>query len=662
MRWSWWVCLVAGAALAHENDGGTVYQSIVHGTAARPAQQVTVRSDVIRAAPRAGATDLLRLVPGLVASQHSGEGKAQQLFLRGFDAVHGQDVELSVAGLPVNEPSHIHALGYADLNWLIPEVVREVRVTEGSSRAWQGDFAVAGTVRYELGLSEEGVSLAAGYGSYNRWRLFAGARPPGYPDTFLAAEYIQGAGFGAQRAFGRFSLLGQGALSVGAVKLRAVVGSAAGRFDSPGVVRLDAFERGEAAFFDAFGAGQGGTSSRHQLLLGAELNHSLGRTQVELFGQALDLRLRNNFTGFVADGREGDGLEQVQSDVVVGIRANHRVLTSWGSFEVGVTARRDGIAQTQRRYRDVDGAPLEAQVASTIGQTHGALWLEAWWQPGEWLFMLGGRLDVLQVEVFDQLAFRGTGTTRSALGAHPALKATVERQLGHHLRAFLAYGDGFRTPQARQLSNGEQAPFVTVRSADLGLVGSWQWLQLRLVAFGSFVGNDFFFEHTVGTTVFTGSTLRGGGLGQVVVRPVEGLVMSAGLTAATARVLSTNSLLPYFAPVVGRLDVGWEQPFRVGSQSFSTRLGVGLTALGPRPLPFGDFSNAVVLVDARAAVRFRAVELTLDVQNLFDARWRDGEFVYASAWARQGQASQLPSRHFSAGMPRTLFTTLELHL
>ena len=105
---------------------------------AHGASESVVGRDVIDAAPRSGATDLLRLVPGLVASQHSGEGKAQQLFLRGFDAVHGQDVELNVAGLPVNEVSHLHALGYADLNWLIPGVVREVKVTEGSARAWHG--------------------------------------------------------------------------------------------------------------------------------------------------------------------------------------------------------------------------------------------------------------------------------------------------------------------------------------------------------------------------------------------------------------------------------------------------------------------------------------------------------------------------------------------
>ena len=118
--------------------------TVVRGT--RPAQsasEVTIGRDILDTAPRKNAVDVLRVVPGLVASQHSGEGKAQQLFLRGFDALHGQDVELNVGGLPVNEVSHIHALGYADTNFVIPELVQSLEVTEGSYRAFQGDFAVA---------------------------------------------------------------------------------------------------------------------------------------------------------------------------------------------------------------------------------------------------------------------------------------------------------------------------------------------------------------------------------------------------------------------------------------------------------------------------------------------------------------------------------------
>ncbi len=673
------LCLVfAGPVWAHEGeeedelvpDAGvpTTPQTVVRSN--RPvhaASETVVARDVVNAAPRAGATDLLRLVPGLVASQHSGEGKAQQLFLRGFDAVHGQDVELNVAGLPVNEVSHIHALGYADLNWLIPETVREVKVTEGSGRAWQGDFAVAGTVRYELGLDEPGLTLAGGYGSFNRLRLFGGFRPEKQAETFAAVEYVQGDGFGPSRAFSRVSLLAQGVLKLDHVNFRAVVGSYATRFDSPGVVR----EASGAGFFDAFGKTQGGSVSRHQLLLSAELPHENGRTTFELFGALIDMRLRNNFTGYLGNPA-GDGLQQTQGTGMLGTRVLHQRHLHVGSevflLDLGVSARHDGITQTQRGYDEVSGelrepAPhsheaIDAQISQTVVSAFG----EASWAPGKWRFMLGGRVDVLHVELHDSLAFEGAGTSRAATGPHFGLKAGVERELSQALRLFLSYGDGFRSPQARQLGNGERAPFVDVHGGEVGLRYESGFLTASLAGFGSYVANDFFFDHTVGTTSFLGPTMRGGAQAGVTARPLEGLLISANVTGATAQLLERKALLPYFAPLVGRVDASWTRPFTVNGVVLIPRAGLGATLIGPRPLPLDEFSRTVFLLDVRAGLRVGPFELTLDVQNLLDSRWRDGEFVFASKWDQSPTSSLLPSRQFTAGAPRTFFVSLEVHL
>jgi iron complex outermembrane recepter protein len=629
----------------------------------RSASEVTLGQDVVQAAPRTGAVDLLRLVPGLVASQHSGEGKAHQLFLRGFDAVHGQDIELSVAGLPVNQVSHIHALGYADLNWLIPDAVREVRVTEGSYRAWQGDFAVAGTVRYELGLEEKGVTVGATYGSFNRARLFAGFRPTDAPETFAAVELVRGDGFGPQRAFGRASMLGQLVLPLEGLKVRAVVGSSVGRFDSPGVVREDLFVPGRAGLFDAFGAFQGGASSRHQVLLGVDVPGDGHKTSAEVFAVLSDLRLSNNFLGFLRSPA-GDGLEQTQRDGVVGARAeHHRHLHLFGqtlSLDLGLGGRRDGIEQTQRAFRDVDGVTEAPTIDANITQTALTAWTEASLAPGAWRFMLGGRADALGFEVFDRVG--SARPRRSAFGVRFGLKAGLERQLGDHVRVYANYGDGFRSPQARQLADGETAPFVEVRGAEVGLSLEWSRVVTKLALFGSSVANDVFFDHAVGSTVSLGPSLRGGASVIVTARPLEGWLVSGSVTAATARVTTSGALLPYFAPLVGRLDTSYLRTVELFGERFTGRVGLGVTAIGPRPLPFGDFSRPVGLVDARASVRWRALELVFDVQNLLDSRWRDGEFTFVSSWQPSSAASLLPARHFTAGSPRMAFLTLEMHL
>lgn len=656
-------------AWAHEDDEEEE-EHVVDAGVVEPVRQTTVRAarpahtasetviprDVIEAAPRSGATDLLRLVPGVVASQHSGEGKAQQLFLRGFDAVHGQDVELNVGGLPVNQSSHVHALGYADLNWLIPAVVREVKVTEGSARAFQGDFAVAGTVRYELGLEEPGVTVAVGTGSFNRHRVFLGLRAPDQEQTFAALEYVQGDGVGQGRDFERLSAIGQAVFQLDHLKLRALASTYGTRFSSPGVVRLDALAPGDASFFQAFGAGQGGTSARHQLLLGAEVAHDGSRTALEGFAQAIGQTLKNNFTGFMLD-RDGDGLAQAQDTRTLGLRFTHarhvHLFDHLLAVDVGASVKRDDVTQSQRSYRERDGAEDETQFESTIGQTLLSAWGEVAWVPEGWRLMVGGRVDALHVAV----------DGREAFGPRAGLKVGVERALGERARVFLNYGDGFRTPQARQLSSGERAPFVEVHGGELGFKVELERWSARALGFGSFVSDDFFFDHGLGTTRFIGATLRVGGQLGVTARPAEGFLVSLDFTGAHAQLVQSQSLLPYFAPVVARLDSSWGRPLgSLGGWVVTPSVGVGATLLGPRPLLYGAWSQTVFLVDARVGMRVGPLELVLDVQNALDSRWRDGEFVFASNWSQRSTASVLPARQFTAGAPRTVMLSLEVHL
>ena len=229
------------------SDSRATGATVIRGTKpAQSASEVTLGRDILDAAPRTSAVDLLSAVPGLVASQHSGEGKAQQLFLRGFDAVHGQDVELNVAGLPVNEVSHIHALGYADLNLLIPETVREVRVTEGSATRMARRLRRRrhGALRASASTSPASPSPAATAASIACGSSAASVRRD-QAETFAAVEYVRGDGFGPQRRVRPRLTPRAGRAQARHVTFRAVLGSYATRFDSPGVVRDD-LPRGRA--------------------------------------------------------------------------------------------------------------------------------------------------------------------------------------------------------------------------------------------------------------------------------------------------------------------------------------------------------------------------------------------------------------------------------
>ncbi len=122
----------------------------------RGASDFQIRVGQLAEVPRANASDLLRLAPGILLTNEGGEGHAEQVYMRGFDAREGQDVEFTVGGVPINESGNLHGNGYADTHFIIPELIESLRVVEGPFDPRQGNYAVAGSADYELGLEQRG--------------------------------------------------------------------------------------------------------------------------------------------------------------------------------------------------------------------------------------------------------------------------------------------------------------------------------------------------------------------------------------------------------------------------------------------------------------------------------------------------------------------------
>ncbi len=190
-----------------------VYRSTVASTPKAPSRgggDYQVEVGALNAVPRAGAADFMKLAPGILLTNEGGQAHAEQIFLRGFDAREGQDIELTVGGVPINESGNLHGNGYADLHFILPELVRSVRVVEGPYDPRQGNYAVAGSADFELGLAERGITAAFSYGSFNTKRLVLLWGPGSSSDqTFVGAELYQTDGFGQNRDGERGSLIAQ---------------------------------------------------------------------------------------------------------------------------------------------------------------------------------------------------------------------------------------------------------------------------------------------------------------------------------------------------------------------------------------------------------------------------------------------------------------------
>lgn len=332
----------------------------------------------VEATPGRSADDLLRAMPGLHQSAHGGRGKAYQYFLRGFDAVHGADLAVDVEGVPVNELSNVHAHGYLDLHFVPPVLVRGVALRPGTWRPEAGDFAVAGSASFQLGLETPGGLVQAGGGTDRSGQAALAWRPKGSaPGTFLVADADIGQGIGEARSW-RQLRAGAGAEgSLGQVSARAWLLAYDGEFESPGVLREDDLAEGAVDFYDAYPGSGGGRSTR--LLGAAQVWGSEPRLAWRATAWAgwRDFAVQQNFTGWYGDEVHGDGSLQEYSAWTSGGGA--RGAWSLGerlSLSSGVSLRLDSLEQ--REYSVETSGEIWAQRAALAAQQAAlSAWLSA---------------------------------------------------------------------------------------------------------------------------------------------------------------------------------------------------------------------------------------------------------------------------------------------
>ncbi len=640
---------------------------------AQSASAVQREREVLEAAPHHTASDLMLTIPGTFVTQHSGEGKAHQIFFRGFDAMHGQDLELWVGGAPVNQVSNVHGQGYADLHFVMPEVVEQVEALPGPYSPDQGDFAVAGSMRFRLGYREPGFTLRTGLGSFGTRRVFLAYHPEDRPAaSFAAFEARRSDGFGVGRASRRASGIAQWVLPVGdAAALTVSAASFAGRFGSAGVVRLDDLEAGRVERFDSYDTDQGGYSSRTQVVASLEGSDGAYRYALAPYLVVTDLTLRHNYTGYLDDPVNGDSTQQQNDATTTGFRARLErtlpLLAPYDTVAIGVAARHDAIDQAQRNVRGTTPDVTSTTIDARIHATNVSGYVDAGLHPLTRLLLRGGaRWDAVGFVVQDRTR---EGGQRSAQGAHVGPRVTADVALAPGLHAVASYGRGYRSPQARSLGDGERAPFTRVGATEEGVRYRDRRLEVAGAAFYARLSDDVVFLETVARNEPVPSTERRGAVVDFVARPTSWFTSAVGFTytrasfrEASAR-YERGALVPFVPEIVLRSDLAARPRLtELRGRDLVGTVGFGATWVHRRPIPYGELGDDVALLDARATLRLREIELGFESFNLFDQEWNDGEFVYASNFEPNAAPSLIPVRHLTAGAPRSVLGTITLYL
>jgi iron complex outermembrane recepter protein len=655
--------------------------------------------------PGKNASELLTLAPGVLLTNEGGEGHAEQVFLRGFDAREGQDIEFTVDGVPINEVGNLHGNGYADTHFIIPELVKTFRVLEGPFDPQQGNFAVAGSAHYELGLTERGTTVKGTVGSFGSQRLLLLWGPAGASErTFGGAELYETDGYGQNRDARRGSGIAQYEGTLGKRGSYRITATAyATRYHSAGVVRDDDYRAGRIGFYDTYDPNQGGDGTRFSVASDIEFPDGDTVYRQQLFAVQRSMGLRENFTGFLLDPQEpvqnphvqrGDLIDLEMIESTLGARGSSRttksILGRRHSIELGYFARGDSVQGTQRRIESSTAHPyrLETDLDSKLADL--GLYVDGDLSLLRWLTLRGGvRGDLFTFNVQNNCAVQSVAhpsptnppgdascLTQENFGAYrdPTQHATTASTvflprasmiLGP-FRGFsysLSYGEGARSIDPSYVTDGVQAPFARIEAYEMGTSysGGTESLSVtaRSVFFQTHVDRDLIFSETAGRNVLGGGTTRTGWLGALRLR-TDHIDEAANVTLVRSTFDDTNLLVPYVPDLVIRSDTALsdEMPFHIQDSPVKGLLGFGLTYVGHRALPYGQRSDVIFTLDASAALRWSGIDVGLAATNLLNRQYRLGEFNYTSDFDPSRPPVLSPVRHFTAGAPRAVFATL----
>ena len=643
----------------------------------RSASDWQIDTETLSSVPKETGADVLGTLPGVFVSNRGLLGQAPHLSLRGFEGTSGQDMEIVLGNVPLNQVSNIRAPGYADMRLVIPEVVRDVRISHGPFDPRQGDNAIAGSAHIDLGMPEPGFLAKGTLGSFGTKRAMLAFGPADvqWRDSFAAVEVYQTDGPGSGRGGDRASFAGQLAFNVNQFQWRGLVAVGTARFDFPGLAQQADVDAGANPFAAQSPLGRDLTSQAH---IGNEIVWEIGGGPLTLglYVSKTRMQIREDLTGYVRDVLAGlpptssDDAEQVNDATTYGLDVSyqHRVklLSDRDTVAFGAHARIDEVNQTDTRLNP-DDSVNQRLVDATVDATNIAAYADASLYPFPRVVLRGGaRVDSLSYSVTDRLD--GSGLDRTSQGVHLGNKATLDYAAGGGVHLLASYGEGFRSPQARLLTEGERVPFATIQSTEAG--ARWKdgtLAQASIVGFASWLDQDLVFDALQRANVPAPSSSRAGVAAAFGCRVgIFGTTASATFTRAaftgSDATFHAGDPVPYAPAMVVRDDAFVITPLgKLSGDPMVGRFGLGLQGAFGATLPGGQSAMPAAYLDGLASVAWRSLEVSLNGTNLLDRRYDDLQYVYVSNFGKSTTLAA-PSTHVLVAAPAAVFLTLQVRL
>lgn len=666
---------IAGPTHAQERGAGSDYieEIVVYGRAdaqlglANSASEGLVGYDDIRLQPMHRVGELVEAVPGMVATQHAGTGKANQYFIRGFNLDHGTDFAVSVEGVPINMRSHGHGQGYLDLNFLIPELVQVTRYQRGPYSVRVGDFSSAASVDFKLYDQLDENLLSQTLGGYAYYRTLAAG----------STDFSMGAVTGAldmtryegpwqlDEDLEQRKLFGGYTGRLGDAELRVTLQGYDSQWNSTDQIPERAVRSRLISARGNLDPDLGGDTSRYALT--ARLD--FGRWAVAAYAIDYDFTLYSNFTYFLDDPDLGDEFEQRDQRRIYGINLTggvaepdffNAVALRWGADLRLDDIKEVGLFDTNSRVR------TNTVRDDRVEELSVAAWGEAQWQVSERLrAVFGTRLDWYDWDVRARQRVNSGGGDDSIVSP----KATLAWRLTDKVEAYFNYGRGFHSNDVRGATitldpaSGDPVENVPVLvpsdGVELGLrYEDGAHFNATLTAFRLALESELVFVGDAGATEVNDSSERLGFEGALFWQATDRLTLNAAYTVTDSRFKQDQGggrEIP--GAVESTFSLGMNAVWQSG---FSSSLRIRWLGEAPLVQDNSVRSDASALVNMGLTYRRGAAEWRLDVFNLLDSEDDDIAYFYRSRLSDE-RAGGVDDVHFHPLEPRSGRVTFTWH-
>ncbi|WP_262733078.1 TonB-dependent receptor [Gaetbulibacter sp. NE] len=607
--------------------------------------------------PLNSSQEALRKVPGLIIGQHAGGGKAEQIFLRGFDIDHGTDVSINVDGVPVNMVSHAHGQGYSDLHFLIPETVNKIDFGKGPYYGDKGDFTTAGFVDFSAKdyLKESAITFSMGdFNTLRTLGMFNLLEKSKHQNAYIATEYLATDGsFESPQNFNRINVFGKYVtFSSDNSKLSLTASHFTSRWDASGQIPQREVDNGNITRFGAIDDTEGGETQRTNFNI--EFNKYITdntRLKTNAFYSHYAFELYSNFTFFLEDPVNGDQIKQQEDRHIFGANASIVKETSLGSTPVtinsGLGLRHDIVNDIELSHTLNRKTTLEQIQLGDLNQTNVDAFVNAEFEFGKLKVAPALRLDYFKFLYNDKLQVNYTTQSETKTILSPKLNFYYDA--ASNLQLFLKSGIGFHSNDTRVVVSN-QGEDVLPRAYGLDFGKVWKpfpKLVLNSALWYLFLEQEFVYVGDAGVIEPSGKTERYGLDLGLRYQFNDWLFFDTDATITHAR--STEDpdgqnyipLAPDFT-LAGGLSIN-------DLNGFSG--GIRYRYIDDRP---ANEDNSIVaegyfVTDFNANYSFDNITLGFVIENLFDTEWNETQFATESRL--QNEAQSVEEIHFTPGTP-----------